>query len=174
MPAFGYRSPDPVVSPNTCPRRRARRPSSTGCTSPSGRRSYAPLLPVLPQTFRRMPLGEVDVVLTSHHAFAAQVVFATQAPVVAYVHSPARWAWDAELRAGEACGRISERALTAMASRTRRDELAAAPRLGRIIANSTAVAHRIRCCWGESAEVVHPPVDTEFYQADSGVDRQDY
>jgi len=140
----------------------------------SGRRSYAPLLPLLPQTFRRMPLGEADVVLASHHAFATQVVFATQAPVVAYVHSPARWAWDAELRAGEAGGRIGEHALTALASRTRRDELAAAPRLARIVANSTAVAARIESCWGESAEVVHPPVDTEFYQADYEVDRQDY
>lgn len=139
-----------------------------------GRRSYAPLLPLLPRVFRRMPLRDADVVLASHHAFATQVVYATDAPVIAYVHSPARWAWDAELRAGEAGGRLGELALTALAARTRRSELAAAPRLARIIANSSAVAQRVQRHWGRQADVVHPPVNTAFYHPDPDADREDF
>ena len=50
----------------------------------------------------RPDLRAFDVVVVSHHAFATQAVFATDAPVLAYVHSPARWAWDTSMRAQEA------------------------------------------------------------------------
>ncbi|WP_127784265.1 glycosyltransferase [Rhodococcus sp. X156] len=140
----------------------------------SGQGSYAPLLPLLPGSFRRMPLREADVVITSHHAFATQVVHATDAPVIAYVHSPARWAWHAELRAGEAGGRLGELALTALAARTRRQELAAAPRLAHVVANSTAVAERVQQCWNRTAEVVYPPVNTSYYHPDPAVEREDF
>ncbi len=168
----------PIARPGGVPAGLSVPPCTSACLDGlyrlSGQRSYAPLLPLLPLTFRRMPLRDADVVLTSHHAFGTQAVFATEAPVVAYVHSPARWAWDADLRAGEAGGRLGELALTALASRTRRGELAAAPRLARIIANSTAVAQRVEKCWGRSAEVVFPPVNTEFYTPDPSVERQDF
>lgn len=139
-----------------------------------GQGSYAPLLPLLPRAFRQMRLPTADVVLISHHAFATQAVFATEAPAIAYVHSPARWAWDPQLRAGEAGGRVGELALTALSVRTRRAEVAAAPRLARILANSSAVAQRIERCWGRPAQVVHPPVDTDFYTVDRSVEREDF
>lgn len=139
-----------------------------------GCRTYAPLLPLLPAAFRGMELGEADVVVASHHAFATQVVHATQAPVVAYVHSPARWAWDPTLRAGEGGGALGARALDVLSARTRRDESRAAPRLAAVVANSAAVAERIQRWWRRTAVVVHPPVDTEFYTPDSSVPREDF
>lgn len=139
-----------------------------------GQGSYAPLLPLLPMSFRHLRLPAADVVLISHHAFATQAVFATDARAIAYVHSPARWAWDPQLRAGEAGGRLGGLALAALAVRTRREELAAAPRLARIVANSSAVAERIQRCWGREAQVVHPPVDTEYYTPDRSVEREDF
>ncbi len=66
------------------------------------RRSYAPLTPLIPRAFRGLDLQDLDAVIVSHHAFATQAVFATNAPVIAYVHSPARWAWDPSMRAQEA------------------------------------------------------------------------
>jgi glycosyltransferase involved in cell wall biosynthesis len=128
----------------------------------------------MPGAFRRMGLGGADVVVISHHAFATQAVFATSAPTVAYVHSPARWAWETSMRSGEGGGRLGASALRALASATRRDELAAAPRLTRIVANSTAVADRIRGWWGRDAVVVHPPVDTEAFTPDPGLPREDF
>jgi len=140
----------------------------------SGRGTYAPLLPLLPGAFRAMPLRHADVVVVSHHAFATQVVHATDAPVVAYVHSPARWAWDGKLRAGEAGGTVGALALTALAARTRRYEASAAPLLAQVVANSTAVAERIQRWWRREAVVVPPPVDTEFYTPDPAVPRGDF
>ncbi|MFC7446466.1 glycosyltransferase [Rhodococcus daqingensis] len=139
-----------------------------------GRRSYAPLMPLMPLAFRGMKLGSADVVVASHHAFATQAAFATDAPVVAYVHSPARWAWDPSLRQGEADGMLGRAALTALSSVARRGESAAAPRLAGVVANSAAVAERIEKWWGADAVVVHPPVDTAGFTPDPTVEREDF
>ncbi|MCV7227163.1 glycosyltransferase [Mycolicibacterium komossense] len=139
-----------------------------------GQRSYAPLTPLMPRSFRGMRLGEVDVVIASHHAFATQVAFATDAPVIAYVHSPARWAWDPALRAQEAGGPAGAAVLSGLSRIARRGELAAVGRLQQVVANSTAVADRISRWWGRDAVVVHPPVDTEGFTPDDSVERGDF
>ena len=140
----------------------------------SGHRSYAPLMPFMPRAFRNLDLPAVDAVIVSHHAFATQAVFATEAPVIAYVHSPARWAWDASLRAGEGGGRLGAAVLTGLAAMARRCETAAAPKLHTVVANSSAVADRVRQWWGRDAVVVHPPVDTEGFTPDPSVKREDF
>lgn len=142
----------------------------------SGERSYAPLMPLMPRAFRRMPIKDVDAVIISHHAFATQAAFVTtSAATIAYVHSPARWAWDAGFREGEAGGRVGAAALKALASAARRAELAAAPRLSRVVANSSAVAARINRWWDrDDAVVVHPPVDTEAFTPDPAVRGEDF
>ncbi|AMY19971.1 MULTISPECIES: glycosyltransferase [Nocardiaceae] len=140
-----------------------------------GQRSYAPVLPLMPLAFRRLPLRDVDAVVVSHHAFATQTVHATDAPVIAYVHSPARWAWDKELRAGEGGGKAGAAILTGLSAVARRCEIGAAPRLRTVVANSSAVAERIANWWGrDDALVVHPPVDTEGFTPDPSVEREDF
>ena len=139
-----------------------------------GQRTYAPLLPLMPMAMRGLRLGDPDVVLISHHAFASQAVYATDAPAIAYVHSPARWAWDPALRAGEASGPAGAAALTALAALARRGEVDAAPKLAAVVANSTEVAVRIGRWWGRTAMVVHPPVDTDFFTPDRSIPREDF
>ncbi len=135
---------------------------------------YAHLLPALPLAMRHLRLGAPDVVVASHHAFASQVVHATDAPVVAYVHSPARWIWDPAMRAGEAGGRFGAVALSSFAGAYRPFDRQAARQLHSIVANSSAVAGRIRDWWGQPSTVVHPPVDTGFYTPDAAVRREDF
>ncbi len=110
----------------------------------TGRRSHAPLLPFAPKAFRGLPLRDFDAVVVSHHAFATQAALATTAPVIAYVHSPARWAWDSAFRAREAGGRAGQLALTVLGALARRSELRAASHLTHVVANSQAVADRVR------------------------------
>lgn len=141
----------------------------------TGKRSHAPLLPLVPRALRRLPLrAEYDAVVVSHHAFATQAVFATDAPVIAYVHSPARWAWDPAFRAREADGPAGRAALAALGVLARRTETAAAPRLAAVIANSRAVADRVRDWWGLPASVVYPPVHLDRFAADPAVPREDF
>lgn len=139
-----------------------------------GGTGYAHLLPLLPVAMRRLHVGDPDVVVASHHAFASQVVHATRAPVVAYVHSPARWVWEAEFRRGEAGGAVGSVALAAFAAAFRGTDRAAAQHLSGIVANSQAVRERVQQWWGRDAQVVPPPVDTELYTPDSSVVREDF
>ncbi|MGW5381461.1 glycosyltransferase [Nocardia sp. NPDC003963] len=141
----------------------------------TGRRSHAPLLPLVPRALRRLPLrGGFDAVVVSHHAFATQAVFATEAPVLAYVHSPARWAWDPAFRAQEAGGPAGRAALTVLGGLARRTETAAAPHLAAVVANSRAVADRVRDWWGRPATVVNPPVRLDQFATDPAVAREDF
>ncbi|MGV9679887.1 glycosyltransferase [Nocardia sp. NPDC003482] len=140
----------------------------------SGERSHAPLLPFVPGVLRRLPVRDADAVVVSHHAFATQAALATDAPVIAYVHSPARWAWDPAFRAREAGGRTGQLALAALGGLARRCEVRAAPKLAAAVANSRAVAERIERWWGTAATVVYPPVRIDRFAPDPAVPREDF
>ncbi|WP_306357779.1 MULTISPECIES: glycosyltransferase [unclassified Nocardia] len=141
----------------------------------TGRRSHAPLLPLVPRALRGLPLrADYDAVVVSHHAFASSAALATSAPVIAYVHSPARWAWDSAFRAREAGGWAGQLALTALGGLARRAELRAAPHIAHVVANSSAVAQRVREWWDLPATVVNPPVRVDSFAPDPTVEREDF
>jgi glycosyltransferase involved in cell wall biosynthesis len=54
----------------------------------------------------------------------------------------------------------------------RRWDRRSAQRVTRFVANSTAVAERIRRVYGREADVIHPPVDTEYFSP--GAVREDF
>ena len=164
----------PVVRPEVLPPDLAGRVVGTPLSRLLRGGTYAHLLPLLPVAMSRLDLPDSDVVITSHHAFAQQAVRATSAPVVSYVHSPARWVWDPAMRAGEAGGAAGQAALSLFAAAYRGADRAAAQRVHTVVANSTAVADRVQRWWGREAEVVHPPVDTEKYRLDPSVEREDF
>nr|WP_208383087.1 glycosyltransferase [Modestobacter marinus] len=164
----------PIGRPGVLPPELERRLRTTGLSRLLRGSTYAHLLPALPVAMSRLSLPPSDVVIASHHAFATQVVRATSAPVVAYVHSPARWVWDPSMRTGEAGGRLGEAALAAFSTAFRPVDRAAAARVHSMVANSRAVADRVSDWWGREATVVHPPVDTEYYTPDAGVSRDDF
>ena len=138
-------------------------------------RSYAPLLPLVPSWFKRRDFGSADAVIISHHAFAAAAVHAAAPiPTVVYVHSPARWAWDEAMRREEASSLPGHLALDVLSKLAIRTELAAAPKITTIVANSTAVAARIANHWNRESQVVHPPVYIDFYTPDASEAREDF
>jgi glycosyltransferase involved in cell wall biosynthesis len=133
---------------------------------------YAHLLPLLPRAMSRFPLDDYDLVVTSHHAFANRVRAGSGCRVLSYTHSPARWMWEPSMRAGEA-GRVGMAGLAAFAATQRRADRAAAQRADAVLANSAAVADRVRRWWQRDATVVHPPVDVDFYRP-ARVPREDF
>jgi glycosyltransferase involved in cell wall biosynthesis len=130
-----------------------------------GGRGYAYLLPLLPRAMDRIhPVG-VDLIVASHHAFANRVALANPGiPVLSYTHTPARWMWQPTMRAGEPGGRVGAALLGGFAAVHRRTDVRAARQCASIIANSTAVADRAQRYWGMNAQVIHPPVDIDFYE----------
>ncbi len=164
---------DPRVRADFAPR------VQTGALSSAYRlaryRSYAPLLPLVPAWLRRRDFGAADAVIISHHIFAASAVEAAGArPTIVYVHSPARWAWDKDMRRQESDSVGGRLALDVLARQAISTELEAAPKITTVVANSTAVAARIKKHWGRESHVVHPPVNVDFYHPDSSEERQNF
>lgn len=139
-----------------------------------GNDRYAHLLPLLPGAFARLDLDDVDLVLTSHYAFANRIRPPRDVPVVSYTHTPARWMWDPGMRAGERGGAAGRIVLGAFAGTQRRPDRAAARRLRLVMANSRNVAARVERWWRRAATVVPPPVDIDWFTPDPSIDREDF
>jgi len=139
-----------------------------------GGSQYAYFLPLLPAAFRRIDLSGVDLVITSHHAFANRVRTPEGVPVVSYVHAASRWLWDTAERAGEIGGRAGRAGLSLFAATQRGPDRAAASRLRGAVANSTFTARKVRENWLLDAAVVPPPVEVEGLTPDGGVRREEF
>ena len=125
-------------------------------------RGHAPgrwraLLPYMPSYWERLELRGYDVVISSSHACAIAAHPRDDALLVCYCHTPMRYLWMPETDV-RALPRAQRAALAALRSRLRRRDLRAAQRPDVLVANSSAVADRIRTHYGRDATVIFPPV----------------
>jgi len=109
--------------------------------------------------FTRLP-RDLDAVISSSHACAKAV--RSQAPHLCYCHTPMRYAWEFEAERTRFPAALRPVVRAGMAGFRAWDRRTAA-HVDRFVANSTAVADRIRRFYGREAEVIYPPVDTEFF-----------
>ncbi len=138
--------------------------------APGLRRHYRSYLPLFPAAIEELDLSGFDIVLSSSHCVAKGVIAPPDAFHLCYCHTPMRYAWDQEhayfpKRHG-AGPRMRSLALTAL----RAWDVSSAARVNLFVANSRFVARRIETYYGRPAEVVHPPVDVEFFTPGSGRD----
>jgi glycosyltransferase involved in cell wall biosynthesis len=134
---------------------------------PFSRARYRHYLPLFPRAVESFDLSEFDLVVSSSHCVAKGAVARPGAPHLCYCHTPVRYAYEQFDRYFPP-GRTRLRALKALAvARLRRWDQETAGRPTRYLANSTAVAARIREHYGRSAAVCHPPVDVDFYRPGS-------
>ncbi len=141
--------------------------------APGVRRHYRRYLPLFPAAIEDFDLTGYDLILSSSHCVAKGVVPGPETYHICYCHTPMRYAWDQEhayfpTRAG-LLARLRGLILTAL----RAWDVASARRVDRFLANSSFVAKRIRRYYGREAEVLHPPVDTDFFTP-GGESRGDY
>lgn len=139
---------------------------------PGARRQYPKLLPLMNRAFESFDLGAHDLVVSSSHSCAKNVVTAPDALHVCYCHTPMRHAWEPALLQGE-LGRAGRLAAGALLPRLRRDDVLGALRPDAFVANSSFVARRIAKFYRREATVVHPPVDVDAHLARAR-DPQDY
>jgi glycosyltransferase involved in cell wall biosynthesis len=124
---------------------------------------YSHLVPLLPAAMAALDVAEFDLVVTSHHAFANRVRPRPDAITVSYVHTPARWLWETDMRRLETANPLGRLGLATFAAGQRRADRRAAQRMTALAANSAHVARRIRRWWGAPAQVIHPPVNVDFF-----------
>jgi glycosyltransferase involved in cell wall biosynthesis len=145
--------------------RRARVHTSFLDRLPGARRYYPRLLPLMNTAFEAFDLSGYDLVLSSNHACAKNVITAPGTLHVCYCHTPMRYAWDPGFFAGERLGRPERTLLPFLLGRLRRDDAIASARPDVYIANSRHVAARIRKYYRRDAHVINPPVEVEPFLA---------
>jgi glycosyltransferase involved in cell wall biosynthesis len=120
-----------------------------------------------------MDLSAYDLVISSSSGYAKGVRTASDAIHVCYCHTPMRWAWSYQSYSERECFGLSQRALLPMFIRgLRRWDEKASRQPDHFVANSEAVADRIRRVYQRSAEVIHPPIETGRFRP--GGEREDY
>jgi glycosyltransferase involved in cell wall biosynthesis len=115
----------------------------------------------MPRAARAVKLPEVDLVLCSDAAIAKAMRPHPRSRVVCYCHSPMRYVWEPEI-SGEyraTLPAILRPLWPAVCAYVCRADFRAAQRIDQFIANSAAVAERIRRRYGRESIVIHPPVE---------------
>jgi glycosyltransferase involved in cell wall biosynthesis len=136
-------------------------------------------LPLMPVAVEQLDVTGYDLVISSSHAVAKGVIVSPDALHLSYVHSPMRYAWDQQfeyLRAEHAEGGLKGLLLRGLLHRLRVWDYRSAAGVDHFVANSAFIARRIAKCYRRDADVIHPPVDTEFYVPGGGPQarREDY
>jgi glycosyltransferase involved in cell wall biosynthesis len=130
------------------------------------RRHYRRYLPFYPLAVELLDLQAYDLVVSSSHCVAKGIIPNPDALHVSYVHSPVRYAWN-QYEAYFGAKRLSFPArilIPGRIHRLRMWDVTSSARVDHFVANSAAVARRIQKYYRRDAEVIHPPVDTAFFQ----------
>jgi glycosyltransferase involved in cell wall biosynthesis len=139
---------------------------------PGATRHHEWFLPLMPLAWKlREPIRDVDVVISSSHACAKGVRIHPGIPHLCYCHTPMRYAWDFDAEQERFPTAIRPLAKAGMAW-FRRWDRKTAERVTHFVANSSAVARRIQDAFGRRAEIIHPPVRTDYFTP--GGEREDF
>ncbi len=128
-------------------------------------RHYRQFLPLFPLAAERFDLRGFDLVLSSSHCVAKGVRPAPGALHLCYCHTPMRYVWDRydDYFGPGRLGPLARAVVPAVCAGLRAWDVATASRVDHFAANSAYVAGRIRRYYGRDAEVIPPPVDTDFF-----------
>ena len=126
---------------------------------PRARRLYQWYLPLMPMALERFDLREFDLVISSDAGPVKGVVTSPDTLHVCYCHAPMRYIWGMEAEYLANAKWPARIAFPFIAHYVRLWDFAAAARVDAFVANSTAVARRIRKFYRRSAEIIPPPID---------------
>lgn len=132
-------------------------------------------LPLMPIAIEQLDVTGYELVISCSHAVAKGVIVNPDALHVSYVCSPMRYAWDLQfeyLRAEGAESGLKGILLRWLLHRLRLWDHRSAAGVDHFVADSHFVARRIAKAYRRHADVIYPPVDTEFYVP--GGAREDY
>lgn len=150
------------------PRHRVRLPA-TGYRLPAFLQNNHHLhLRSFPKAVEAWNFDEFDVVLSSSSAFVHGILTNENPKHICYVHSPARYLWDATHdvleRAGKGpLGLLKKWYLQNTFHKLRIWDAEVAPRPDVLLANSKEVQRRIELYWRHESEVVTPPIEDFWF-----------
>ncbi|MCK1404973.1 glycosyltransferase [Bradyrhizobium sp. 76] len=141
---------------------------------PRAARMYKSYLPLMPIALEQLDLRGYDLVISSESGPAKGVVAAPDAVHICYCHTPMRYIWNMYADYRASAGLLTRLVMPLLAHYLRLWDVTSSLRVDHFVANSTAVASRIKRYYGANAEVVYPPVDTNAFSIASAEELADY
>lgn len=135
---------------------------------PGARKHYQKYLPLMPLALEELDLRGFDLVISSESGPAKGVITGPDCLHLCYCHSPMRYLWNMYHDYKAEAGFLTRLVMPPLCHYLRQWDQASAARVDRFLANSTAVQARIAKYWRRESEVVHPPVDTDFFTPGTG------
>jgi glycosyltransferase involved in cell wall biosynthesis len=118
-----------------------------------------------PLAVKSLRLSGYDLVVSSSSGYAKGVQTHRDTLHVCYCHTPMRWVWNFDAYSSRESMSIAKRlVLNHLISGLRSWDVGAARQPDHFIANSRAVAERIRRCYDRVCEVIHPPIDVNRFR----------
>jgi glycosyltransferase involved in cell wall biosynthesis len=134
---------------------------------------YLPLFPVAVEQF---DLREYDLVLSESHCVAKGVITRPQTCHIGYTFTPMRYAWDLyhDYFGGDRSKGLSRFLIPYFINYLRIWDTAASNRVDYFVAISEHIRKRIEKHYRRPADMIYPPVNTEFYTPDLQTLREDF
>ncbi len=128
-----------------------------------GGRRWRYLLPLMPAAAESFAFPDAELVISTSHAVAKGVIPPPGAFHLSYVHTPMRYVWDQRAQYLDPLPRMLRPIVETRFARLRQWDMVSSARVDRLVANSRLVAWRIQHYWNRTAEVLPPPVATEYF-----------
>ena len=132
---------------------------------PFVRSHHRPFLILMPMAIEQFELSKYDVVLSDSASFAKGVITRPNTFHICYCHTPTRYLWDDSHKYIREFGYpgFIKKIIPIFMSYLRLWDESASWRPDKFIANSECVRGRIGKYYGQSAEVINPPVKTDIF-----------
>jgi glycosyltransferase involved in cell wall biosynthesis len=117
----------------------------------------------MPAAMETFTFSDVDLVISTSHCVAKGVIPPPGAFHLSYVHTPMRYAWDQRSLYTARIPSLLQPVVESRLAKLRQWDMVSSARVDRLIANSRLVAWRIKHYWNRHAEIIPPPVATEYF-----------
>jgi len=141
---------------------------------PFVKKYYRHLLLACTRAIESFDLSHHELVLSSSASLAKGVITSPDQTHIAYVHSPARYAWDLTHEyVGTLNWRLKRMVAREMMHRFRKWDMRPPQSVDYFVANSNFIRKRIWKVYRREADVIYPPVNTDNFTLGTE-DRQDH
>jgi glycosyltransferase involved in cell wall biosynthesis len=133
---------------------------------PGAAKHYRHYLPLMPLAIEQLDVSGYDLVISSSHAVAKGILVSPDQLHICMCYTPIRYAWDLQHQYLQEAGLnrgIKGWLVRWMLHKIRLWDVRTANGVDHFIAISHYIARRIAKSYRREAQVIYPPVDTEFF-----------
>lgn len=131
-------------------------------------------IPLLASAAKKMDLEDnYDLIISNSASFAKGVSY-KNTKHISYINAILRYAWEPEKHLKNYFPASLVKMIMPIADKLRKWDLKTGKRPDVLLANSRHTQSKIKNNYSRESEIIHPPVDTDFFKIDNNIEKQDY